>query len=119
MALSPMGDRQDQTAAAKETTASGVPMYFIFAPKYLDNRPQNTSVNLDKLCFSSFSWSEIMQYFRSFKSYKNIRNTKCPISTHPAKKKKLLHAMDANVLLKREKWQFFSKEDRASKQRSC
>lgn len=54
MALSPIGDRQDQTAAAKETTASGVPMYFIFAPKYLDNRPQNTSVNLDKLCFSSF-----------------------------------------------------------------
>lgn len=72
MALSPMGDRQDQTAAAKETTASGVPMHFIFAPKYLDNRPQNTSVNLDKLCFSSYSWSEIMQYFRSFKSYKTL-----------------------------------------------
>ena len=41
--------------AAKETTVSGAPMYFIFAQKYVDNRdnrPQNTCVSLDKLCFS-------------------------------------------------------------------
>ena len=107
MALSPIGDRQDQTVAAKETTASGVPMYFIFAPKYLDNRPQNTSVNLDKLCFSSFSWSEIMQYFRSFKSYKNIKNTKYPISTHPAKKKKTLACYGCQCFVKERKMAIF------------
>ena len=73
--------------AAKETTVSGAPMHFIFAQKYVDNRdnrPQNTCVSLDKLCFSSFSWSEVIQYFRSFENYENIRNTKCPISTYPA-----------------------------------
>ena len=38
----------------KETTVSVAPLYFIFAQKYLDNRdnrPQNTCVSVDKLCF--------------------------------------------------------------------
>ena len=37
-----------------------------------------------------------MRYFRSFESYENIRNTKCPISTYPSKL--LVHATRAYVL---------------------
>ena len=43
-----------QTTAAKETTMSVAPMYFIFAQKYLlnrDDRSQNTCVNLDRVSF--------------------------------------------------------------------
>ena len=38
-----------------------------------------------------------MRYFRSFESYENIGNTKCPISTYPAKKV-TMHATRAYVL---------------------
>ena len=42
---------------------------------------KNTCVSLDKLVFFLFKW-----YFRSFESYENIRNTRCPISTSSAKR---------------------------------
>lgn len=106
MALSPMGDRQDQTAAAKETTASGIPMYFFFAPKYLDNRPQNTSVNLDKLCFSSFSWSEIMQYFRFLKVIKTL-GTQSVQSQLTQLKKKTLACYGCQCFVKERKMAIF------------
>ena len=35
--------------------------------------------------FLSFFWLEVMGNFGSFESYENIRNTKCPVSTYPAK----------------------------------
>ena len=80
-------ENETKTTAANETTVSVAPMHFIFAQKYCDNRPQNTCASFDKLCFFSFSWRKVMRYFRSFESYDNIKNTKSPISTYPAKKK--------------------------------
>ena len=74
MALSPTGNRRDRITAAKETTESVAPTHFSFAQKYLDNN-NNISQNT----------CEVTGYFRSFESYENIRNTKCPITTYPDK----------------------------------
>ena len=65
--LSPTGNRGHCVTrpnnGCEEDSVSVTLMHFIFAQKYLDNRDkrlQNTCASLHKLCFVSFSLSELM-----------------------------------------------------------
>ena len=62
------------------------PMHFIFAQKYLDNKPKNTCVSSDKLVFISYPQGGLMRYFRPFEGYalflvqKNLVNKVCHLN---------------------------------------